>query len=790
MRKIIALLLVMTLPVLAFANGPEDPEETGTIKGKVLTSDLKPATNVSVMLNEKKGTITNVNGEFTIRRVQPGTYTLQVTLLGHTPITQQVTVKAGETVTTEDFKLQTTNRELQEVEVTGHQNRFARRESESVARLPISNLENPQSYNVISKELMQEQLTIDYKDALRNTPGAGVGYGNVFNGVTYLILRGFWVTSNVRNGMAAQQNGGIDPVNVERVEVLKGPSGTLFGSSLINFGGFSNLVTKKPFETFQGDVTYTTGSWNMNRLTADINAPLNEDKTLLMRVNIAGQTNNTFQTYGQHRSFVLAPSFSYKVNDRLTLSLDAEIYHLKRYTNPVLNLTKTGIKNISQNPLDYFQSITSNDPMLNQGNMNLYVEAEYKISNKWKSNTQYATGNTVYHNVNTMWPVPFLNDSMVIRQFAASRGSVYQSRQLQQNFTGDFNIGRFRNRVVAGLEMYFQESKVVSTPSDRPLRYDTINVYKPIKQMSMDRINAMVADSNMLVQTLNQQYRYSAYVSDVLNITDRLSMMLSLRIERFENRGTSTNGQPAPKAQVYGQTAVSPKLGLVYQPIKDVVSIFANYMNGYQNVAPFMQEGEMFIPKPQYGNQMEVGAKVEALGDKLTGTISYYNITVNNVLRLNPDRPGENIQIQDGTQRSKGFEADIIANPVRGLNIVTGYGYNTYKYIKAAKATEGTGTGLPAHMANWWVSYRLPQGKLSGFGIGIGGNYVSTVYPNNEAGALTIPEYTKFDGTIFYDQPKFRLGLKINNITDERYWGVNNDPQNPRQVIASASFKF
>lgn len=760
-------------------------DKFGNIQGTVLTADNSPAVNVSVLIQSPRlGTVTDNEGAFKFRRLKPGQYTVQISLLGHETQEKVISVEAGKTAAVA-LSLLLSENQLKEVIITGNQNRFGQRESDAVARLPISNLENPQAYSVISKELMQEQITVDYKDALRNTPGAAVGYGNVFNGVTYLILRGFWVTSQVRNGMGAQQNGGIDPVNVERVEVLKGPSGTLFGSSLINFGGFSNLVTKKPFDAFKGEVSYTVGSWNLNRLTADINTPLNKDKSLLMRVNAAVQSNNTFQTYGVHRSFAIAPSLSYKVNDRLTLSIDAELYKIKRNTNPVFGFTNTTFKNISQVPLDYFQSITTNDPMLDQGNMNLYAEAKYKISGNWTSSTQFSTGNTVYDNVNTMWPNPWMNDSMIIRNFVGARGSVYQSRQFQQNFTGDFHIGRFRHRLVAGAEMYFVENKVISTLT---MPYDTINVRYPIKQLSMDRINQMVAQSDTLTQATSRQYRYAAYVSDVLNFTDYLSLMLSLRIERFENKGTSTNGQPVAKAGVYGQTSISPKLGIVYQPVKDVVSVFANYMNGYQNVAPITQGGELFVPKPQYGNQWEIGAKADAFNHKLSGTISYYNITLSNVLRPDPAQP--TIQIQDGTQRSTGFEADIIANPVDGLNIVAGYGYNTYKYTKASKALEGTGTGLPAHLANWWISYRFPANVLKGLGLGLGGNYVSTVYPNNESGLLTIPEYTKFDATIFYDQPKFRVGLKVNNITDERYWGVNNDPQNPRQVVANLSFKF
>ncbi|WP_343303680.1 carboxypeptidase-like regulatory domain-containing protein [Chitinophaga niabensis] len=63
----------------------------------------------------------------------------------------------------------------------------------------------------------------------------------------------------------------------------------------------------------------------------------------------------------------------------------------------------------------------------------------------------------------------------------------------------------------------------------------------------------------------------------------------------------------------------------------------------------------------------------------------------------------------------------------------------------------------------------------------------------NENGEFTIRKVKPgnyFDATVFYDHQKFRLGLKLNNITDKRYRGINNDPQNPRQIIGSVSYKL
>ncbi len=78
----------------------------------------------------------------------------------------------------------------------------------------------------------------------------------------------------------------------------------------------------------------------------------------------------------------------------------------------------------------------------------------------------------------------------------------------------------------------------------------------------------------------------------------------------------------------YNQTSVSPKFGLVYQVVKDKVGVFANYMNGFKNVAPVTQplpelDGNF---KPQHANQYEGGVKLNVLKNRLNFTLSYYDL--------------------------------------------------------------------------------------------------------------------------------------------------------------------
>ncbi|MCD6064938.1 MAG: TonB-dependent receptor [Flavipsychrobacter sp.] len=243
------------------------------------------------------------------------------------------------------------SRTLDQVSITAKQNRV-KEESEYVSRLPIKNIENPQVYNVVSQELMKEQVVVSFDDAVKNVPGLNrlwTSTGRAGDGAGYFTMRGFTVQPTMINGVAGLTNGGIDPANIERIEAIKGPSGTLFGSSLISFGGLLNIVTKRPYGGFGGEVSYTAGTYGLNRVTADVNTSLNKENTALFRLNNSYHYEGSFQDAGFKRSLFIAPSFSYKANERLSFLVNMEYYNGES-TNPLMVFLNRTRKLIATTP--------------------------------------------------------------------------------------------------------------------------------------------------------------------------------------------------------------------------------------------------------------------------------------------------------------------------------------------------------------------------------------------------------------------------------------------------------
>lgn len=758
-----------------------------SLNGTVKTSDGKPAEFVTVWiapLGQK--TMTNEKGDFRFNRLPAGTYKVTVAPIGLQPQEKEVTLTAGQS-TSLNFALSESSRELEEVHIqVSKSKKLASKKTEYVARMPLENLENPQVYSVVNKELMKEQVAIDIKSAIVNTPGA-VTYNYPAGGVG-IGFRGFMSSPNARNGMeTTATRSSIDISNVERIEILKGPSGTLFGASVSSFGGVVNLVTKKPFDTTGVELSYTGGSYNLNRITADVNTPLNKDKSVLFRVNVAVNKEASFLSYGFNNTYTIAPSLTYKSSDKLTFNFDAELFNANS-TRRTYNTYETnrgvpapGVNNPGDVLLDYKTSMFHDDNDGKTSASKVFAQAEYEISENWKSTTLFSfVGEDVDRSYQSY--ANWLSPTRVIRQVGLWGPISNNYTNLQENINGQFSTGGIKHKFLAGLNYRFYDGS--RRAGGNVVTIDTVadvtKTFAPIRRKAVD------AKMPLYTSAIADQETISAYVSDVVSVTDRLSAMLSLRLDRFERRKVgNTDG--------FKQTSLSPKLGLVYQVIKDQVSFFGNYMNGFQNLAPANQpDGSVLVLDPVYAVQYEGGVKAELFDKKLSATASYYNITIDNAVRTE-----SGVTFQDGTQKSKGLDLEVIGNPIAGLSIVAGYAYNDNRISKTSPLTiEGVivdingnkAAASPENVLNFWASYTL-QNNLKGLGFGFGANYVDENFFSTR-NTFYMPSYTVYHATLFYDQSKWRVGLKVNNITDERYWDIGGNSQTPRNAMASLSFKF
>jgi iron complex outermembrane receptor protein len=779
----------------------------GTVKGIITTSDGKAAANVNVAIEHtNNGTTTSEGGEYSIK-IKPGNYTLHISSVNTAPQQKQITVMPAQTLQV-DFVLKESSTQLEEVIISS---RSPNKVNSIVAKIPLKNLENPQVYNTVSLETMKQQVITNYDDAFRNIPGITRTWestGRAGDGASYFALRGFDAQPLLYNGLPGLTSGNLDPANIQEIQVLKGPSGTLFGGGFYSYGGIINTITKKPYHDFGGEVAYSFGSFGLNRVTADFNTPLSKKDKVALRVTTAYHSENSFQDAGFKKSFFIAPTLAYQVNDKLSLHFLSEILEEERAVAPVFfqsdRFSPLDFKTVDELNLNNNLSFTSNDLTIRNPRFNLQAQALYQLSKQWTSQTVVSRGSVRSNGIYTYIWDDVAGDNW-FSQYFHNENQITNTTDIQQNFNGDFTIGNLRNRLVVGLE-YFDRNVVENGSGWAWGRNVTpqgdVNYTDPFSGTEMEPVQLNAgAISNLLATTESsptniKNSSYGAYFSNVLNITSNVMAMVSGRADYFDSKGDKNTA-----GDEYSQWAFSPKFGLVYQPVLDKVSLFANYMNAFINVAPqevFDGQGTSLGVKsfkPEHANQSEIGVKTNLFANKLYATASFYDIEVSNRVLYLPTGP-----MQGGRIGSKGFELDINANPFARLNLIAGYSFNETKVLEGnkedfyAEAGRSPGGQGPQHLANLWASYKFGSRDLEYFGIGAGGNYGSTyrVIDNSVTGVFDLPSYLVLNGSVFYNAEEFRISLNVNNLANEQYytgyWSIN--PQKRRNFAASVAYKF
>ncbi|HCY80172.1 MAG TPA: TonB-dependent siderophore receptor [Xanthomarina gelatinilytica] len=788
--------------------------QQATITGTVTDSNQMPIIGANVSLkNTSKGAQTNEKGSFDISNLESGDYVLTLSYLGFKTKDIALSISNNQNLDLGNITLYEGNEILTEVVINGERrNMFSRKKTAYVSKLPLKDIENTQVYSTITNEILKSQTVTNFDDALKNATGVEqlwTSTGRGGDGAGYYSLRGFSVQPQLVNGLPGLTNGTINPANIERIEVLKGPSATLFGNAVSSYGGLINVVTKKPYVGTGGELSFTSGSYGLNQIVGDFNTALSKKENIYFRLNTAYTTEQSFQDAGFRKSFFIAPSLSYKVTNRLSFSFYGEITQAEQ-TNPTFLFLNRSAPSAASNldELGYNNklSFTSNDLTLENPTQNYRVEMDYKLSDTWQSQTLLSTSNT-----STKGYYSYLFDYGILEgntftRFVNKQNANTQTTDIQQNFIGDFKIASLRNRVVIGLD-YFNETQTNNstgyafygnvtpdggTNGDNPFTPVIETDSYPLSTAGVDAALASQGVSNVK----SKNHIYSLYVSDVVDITENLSAMVGLRLDHFDNEGDLTNPDDD-----YNQTTLSPKFGIVYQPIKDQLAVFANYQNGFTNVAPQLvgnpDDGPQTLKTfdPEQANQLEFGVKTNLFSNRLNVTMSYYDIKVKDRVITDPSSPFN--KIQGGEVVSKGFEIELNANPVNGLNIRAGFSNNDSETTKSDNTEILNKRPLeagPETLYNFWANYEFQVGALDGFGLGFGFNGASERYAINyeSTGDFILPSYTIANASVFYQANKYRIGLKLNNAFNKEYykgWTTIN-PQTPRTFLANFLYQF
>lgn len=632
----------------------------------------------------------------------------------------------------------------------------------SATRIASHLLSVPQSIQSVNNIVLKDQQANTMIDAVKNI--AGVSPFSMYND---FVIRGFRTNNNgsnmLFNGMRGTFYDFSQPgvmYNVEKVEVIKGPASALFGVGAP--GGVINTVTKQPLSEKRYEVSATYGSFQQKRLVLDATGPLTKNKKLLYRFIAGGENSNSFRDYFKVKNVFLAPSLSYKISDKSTVT--AEVNYLNDHTNIIYDrgivATKNsdGTYNLNAVPISW--SRHNPDDHTSRHNISAQTNFTHRFSDKISFTTlaRYAAYSFQnYQHTSTGLPV---GDSLTMIyedygvSLAALNINIFASFNLETGFLkhtilagADYGIAKNPNHYnyfkVPGISIY--DTEYESHPADYPQLYSS---------KSKDKTALL-----------------GGYIQDQLSFGENWKALLSLRYDTYDYRSHVNTPATAPVVNnVTENHALLPRVGLVYQ-IRDHFSAYATYTESFNPNTSYslniLLAGGPF--KPEKGKQLEAGVKKSFFNDQLMTTISVYQLDRTNILLADPTDPLGVRQNSHGKARSKGVEVSMQGNISKSLSVIGNYAFNKSRIVEDnVEANIGNWLpNAPAHSGNTWVKYTTQDGILSGLGIGAGFQFMServTQGPQD----LKLPGFISYDASVSYHYQKATLSLNMYNLGNTR----------------------
>jgi iron complex outermembrane recepter protein len=627
--------------------------------------------------------------------------------------------------------------------------------------IPIAKL--PQSVQVLTSDDLTNRGVRSIGDALRAVPSASVGTSRVSAYQSFsLKIRGF-LADQMRNGVRQRYYEDVDASalsNVDRIEVLKGPSSVLFGQSAV--GGIVSIVTKRPQKEFGGSVSGTLGTDDRKSGSFDLTGPVAD--ALYFRTTGEIERSGSFVDFQDEDRENLSLSLTYEASDQITAYFVAEWLERRSSRYPGLPVVGTvvsnGVADISNERFlsePSFSNLESYAPLVQ-------AWVDFKVNDSWTITPRlsYSGFDTNFQQIRVR---AVDADGVTVNRNGrfGTEDDDYTIVQLDAN--GSFNLGGVRHKLLVGVEYDRERS--------------TFNQFALTNAGAINALNPSYVFQSGVAPALDFAFygkwdvdALAFYVQDQIDLTDRWNVILGARQSNFDFKSSfeDPSGVALDKSSTDGFVY---QVGTTYR-LDDRWSIFGGYNTGFdlESVAGSRSRtGEQF--EPEESDQYEAG--VRYAGDSLRGSLSIFQVRKTNALTADPVDP--DFSIQTGEFRVRGVEIEGYWQATDALSVQAGYAFMDSKVTRSNNGDQGDDIAdVPEHQANLFVSYAVPDTKLVVRG---GVNYVGerrfsngrvSVSPALLASDVRLPEYVTVDLGASYTLGKTRLDLSVTNLFDEEYY--------------------
>ncbi|QGK74490.1 TonB-dependent siderophore receptor [Flavobacterium sp. SLB02] len=745
---------------------------------------------------------------------------------------QNVIKKVTDSIVSDSIKM--AGNELQTVEIVGRSSKKYNSEySFAATKTAALNKDIPQSISTITKELIADKGAFYLADAVKMA--SGVIPASYYNQYT---IRGISQNEEgqIINGMRTRQYYFLQPLttNIERVEVIKGPSSATFSS--VDPGGSINLVTKKPLSVDRKEVSLSVGSFSTFHGSLDFTGPLNKSKTLLYRVNGAYQEAKSFRDLVSNKSFLISPSFSYIPNEKTAINTELILSNMTGILDRgqpifgavagVTSLNKTPISLNLGAPSDFFKS----------KEMIFTTSFAHKFSSKIGLNAQYMkqswTEDLQEHRTTNGFAVDINNQpltSLAMMQFV-QRQQYWDIDNLSAYFNFDLKTGKIKHKLLAGYDLsswnktkgggqnaargyLLKDGTVANTfvaanaANYQTTTIDGVILPKPnVNYFNLNNPTYTITSADDYTLNVRTALPSALTTTNAIYIQDQIqwekfTFLLGLRNEWFED---ITNYESNNELTVK-KSALLPRVGVTYA-VNNEINVYTTYLEGYQpqsNTVTLMPQtgslpaGSLF--DPLQSNLKEVGVKATFFNNSMSFNAAVYEINQRNILMNANDPANPDLLVTRGAERSRGFEFDLAGYITADWQINASYSYIDAKITndRDASLIGARKQNTPKNSANLWTRYNFnSDSALKDLAIGFGMQYQSSKVPWFTR-TFTLPDFTVFDAAVYYKPNKSNMQIALNagNVFNKTYWlGAQNYlrlfPGAPRNFSLTVTYKF
>ena len=614
--------------------------------------------------------------------------------------------------------------------------------------------DTPQQITVISKKQLSDLAPLSVTESVRYVPGVGISSGE--GNRDALVFRGNRTTGDFYiDGVRDDVQYFRDFYNIERLEVIKGPNGLIFGRG--GSGGIFNRVRKEANWNPVQEIRFSGGSYNHKRVSVDAGHVIND--MIAVRLNGLYEHSESFRQGFELQRWGVAPTVTIKPTNRTKVVIQTELFKDDR-------IADRGIPSFAGMPFNTKRKQFFGDPNRSPTGtkkkaISMHIDHKFNDAVTIRNRTHYANFDKFYQNV-------FANSSVNAAGMLAL--GAYNDTTKRENFFNQsdlllsFDTGPFKHKMATGVEVSRQVTDQLRARGlfNGVSTTEVVSATNPITTTPIVFFNRGLQDNNNHISTS----LVGVFIQDQIEILPQLHAVAGVRYDRFETDSKRKDGL-SPKISSRDDN-ISPRFGLIFKPVERV-SIYGSYSLTHQPRAGDQLNSLTVTTAtlaPERFINIEGGIKVDVLPD-LFFTTAFYQLDRTNVI-LPTSTPGISF-LSRGT-RVRGVEVGLNGRITDAWNVI-----GAYTYQEGTLDTTGATLGeVPKHTYSVWNRYDFTPWFGAGFGV-IGRSAMFTTTSNR----VTLPAYARVDAALYGRINKYlRAQVNIQNLFDVNYFEASHNDNN------------